>query len=1131
MGELNFDVTGNNADSVKTAEQLKAAIRTTADEAENLGRAIGRSMNEAAANLTLGDALESQLDKGEKAFDRLAGKVESKKMLFKNFAPDQQPAAEAGNTMKESSFKDEAFSVVGDVSKLLVVDLLKDKLAGLGAAMVGNPYVMVTALLAGTAAAMWALHDSTSAAEKAQKSFNGVLEAQNQQTEELKNTAGSLISIIQNESATQYDKTAAYLKLREVMPEVLKNMDQEKLKLMDLVTFNRMVAEESNRRERIGAKTHVVIKQKELNSIESRLSKVVEDQANDPSEQKASIINGLQEEKAIARESVKLAQQRVDEIESIRSEAAKQQAKENSKEVVRDKSYWLAKQKEAREAMDAIAAGQKKLMDAGRFEGISPEVIDSYKKYSRQLEESGKSLKVYQDDPEQKNRARNVREQQKALDELLESQSRDRVRTMEDLQNQVEQSRIDAMRDGGIKSLEQMKLSHAKEMQQLERQREDLLEKKKGQAEAVFNAGENKKAAANPEYVKKNFNGSKIALSTQEESAFAGQRMNLDIRHAGDEQALRDKERRSWEEYLAEYGNFQEKKKAINDLYNDKIANTSGKGEKASLEKEKQQKLKGVEFEELKSSINFTDLYGNLDAQSGEMLTVMRDKLKGVIEQSAAGLNLSDSKALKDAFKTLDLKIAGKNPFEGLSNGMEHYKNASKAVVKAQEDLNTLQQGGQVITGVYKDETGKLCTKLLTQAQAEKNLVDAQGDRKDAQAELTKSVNTIGANGKEMVDAGNDVCNMLTSLGVDVPEAVTGVLGGLGQVTGSMASIDLKNPFSIIKGVAGALAGVGKMIGSIFNNDGKKEKNIQKMQKEVDALEKAYGDLGESVDKTFSSDASDIIDQQNVIIGQQKELIKNQMLEEQSKKKPDNEKIKAYQDRLAEMDQKIIDNKERALDAIMGEDLKAAIDNFAQAYADAWASGEDRAQSSKDFVKSMIKNMVMEALKMDLSSPMDAIRKKLEEYWSDGVIDQNEQAAIEKMVEEEMNKLDGKYAWADGVMKGDQEEVAPESTSQASTQGGFAAMSQDTGNELNGRFAALQVSNEEIRNSMQFLLGSLSALSSGATDRNVLLTEMRNLAVMSNGYLEDIARYTKTLLGFGQKLDNIDHNTRGLVGK
>ena len=63
---------------------------------------------------------------------------------------------------------------------------------------------------------------------------------------------------------------------------------------------------------------------------------------------------------------------------------------------------------------------------------------------------------------------------------------------------------------------------------------------------------------------------------------------------------------------------------------------------------------------------------------------------------------------------------------------------------------------------------------------------------------------------------------------------------------------------------------------------------------------------------------------------------------------------------------------------------------------------------------------------------------------------------------------------------------------------------------------------------MLFVLGTLSSLYVTASDRNILLSEMRNLALMSNGHLEDIAKYTKPLLGFGEKLDKIEQNTKNL---
>ena len=334
-------------------------------------------------------------------------------------------------------------------------------------------------------------------------------------------------------------------------------------------------------------------------------------------------------------------------------------------------------------------------------------------------------------------------------------------------------------------------------------------------------------------------------------------------------------------------------------------------------------------------------------------------------------------------------------------------------------------------------------------------------------------------------------------------------------------SIQTVEKASVILAVIGAAVQIAMKIASLFNKDAKKEKNIEKIQDQIDVLKRSYDDLGEAADKAYSADASELIDQQNELLKQQKVLIQNQILEEKSKKKTDDGRVKDLENQLEDIDKLIGENKEKQLDAIMGSDLKSAIDEFAQAYADAWSAGNDRAKSSKDLVKDMIKQMIMESLKAASSKPMEELRQKLADYYKDGIISAWEREQIEKDAEAITKELDSKYGWADEYLKGEEE-----STSQAdSSKGGFESMSQETGSELNGRFTALQISNEEIKNSMLLVLGNLSSLCTTASDGNILLTEMRNLAVMSNGHLEDIAKHTKVLLGFGDKLDRIEHNT------
>lgn len=135
------------------------------------------------------------------------------------------------------------------------------------------------------------------------------------------------------------------------------------------------------------------------------------------------------------------------------------------------------------------------------------------------------------------------------------------------------------------------------------------------------------------------------------------------------------------------------------------------------------------------------------------------------------------------------------------------------------------------------------------------------------------------------------------------------------------------------------------------------------------------------------------------MLEQQKILIQRQIQEEKSKKDPDKKRIKEWEKQYEEITNLIEDNAAKAQDAIFGSDIQAAINDFAEAYADAWAQGEDRAKSAKDFVKNMIKQMIIEAMKADIQPSMQIIRDKLEKFWEDDIITQEEENVIDKMIE------------------------------------------------------------------------------------------------------------------------------------
>ena len=294
--------------------------------------------------------------------------------------------------------------------------------------------------------------------------------------------------------------------------------------------------------------------------------------------------------------------------------------------------------------------------------------------------------------------------------------------------------------------------------------------------------------------------------------------------------------REAMDQYLSEYGDYQQKRLAIADMYALKISQAETEGEKLSLQKQSEEVLKALDFEEFKKSINFADVFGDLDTQTTASLRALRDKLGDYINEAAKDLRPEDLKELQDAFKNLDFKIADRDPFHELKAGLEEYKSAQEAVNKAQEDLNTVMAGGTVTVNEYDKTTGKLVKKTLDQTQAEKNLNKALSERQLALANLTKATNSFGSYGVEVVNAGNEVVDMLQSLGVEIPEAVSNTLEGVGQVMNGLASIDLTKPFSAITGTISVLSGIGKTIGGLFGLGGADYSGYEEMKSRYDNL-------------------------------------------------------------------------------------------------------------------------------------------------------------------------------------------------------------------------------------------------------------------------------------------------------
>lgn len=346
------------------------------------------------------------------------------------------------------------------------------------------------------------------------------------------------------------------------------------------------------------------------------------------------------------------------------------------------------------------------------------------------------------------------------------------------------------------------------------------------------------------------------------------------------EQEYRDKATQSLIDYNKQYGTYQEKRLAIAMDYARKIAAAETEGEADVLTRERDDKLASLDFEEMKKGMDWDKIFGDLDRVSTDTLESLRKKLKEYLEGIGDDISPESFKEVMDAFKEIDSELADRSPFEAMKKGYEDYKSAMEEVRTAQNLLQQAQMGGSVIVEEYDETTGTLTRKLVTQAEAEERLRAAQDKRYSAQKNLTEAANSIGQKGMAIVDAGNDIVDMLGNLGVKVPEAVSETLNGVSQVMNGLESIDLTNPFSAISGVTKVLTGVGNTIAGLFGFDGADYSGYENLKSKYEGLIDIWDTLidkkTEYIDIDYGTEAQKVAEEAkklvNVQIERQRQL-------------------------------------------------------------------------------------------------------------------------------------------------------------------------------------------------------------------------------------------------------------------
>lgn len=394
-------------------------------------------------------------------------------------------------------------------------------------------------------------------------------------------------------------------------------------------------------------------------------------------------------------------------------------------------------------------------------------------------------------------------------------------------QQTTEKLRIQIMQEGIAKRMAMAKQEYDESVADIDKQERDMLAK----MDQARNQGDNIPQSQYDE-VKNTANTNRM---------LAEQVYNEKIYQI--EQEYRDKATQSLIDYNKQYGTYQEKRLAIAMDYARKIAAAETEGEADVLTRERDDKLASLDFEEMKKGMDWDKIFGDLERVSTDTLESLRDKLKQYLEGIGDDISPESYKEVMDAFNNIDSELADRSPFETMKKGYEDYKSAMDEVRSAQNLLQQAQVGGSVIVEEYDEATGTLTRKLITQAEAEERLRAAQDKRYSAQKNLTDAANSIGQKGMAIVNAGNDIVDMLGNFGVKVPEAVSETLNGVSQVMSGLESIDLTKPFSAITGSVSILTGIGNTIAGLFGFGGADYSGYENMKSKYEGLITIWDDL------------------------------------------------------------------------------------------------------------------------------------------------------------------------------------------------------------------------------------------------------------------------------------------------
>lgn len=483
-----------------------------------------------------------------------------------------------------------------------------------------------------------------------------------------------------------------------------------------------------------------------------------------------------------------------------------------------------------------------------------------------------------------------------------------------------------------------------------------------------------------------------------------------------------------YDQLLQQYKTYQQQQTEIMKTYAAQRVEAEKQGNIAMIAQinaKEQAELSKLAASRLMASESWNQLFSDLSTLTTNTINKLITDINSKKVSLSAQFNPADLKAINDQLEKAKDELHERNPFLALKDSLAELRAAMKAdkllesddpFVKSLEErkkqyqayTDTINSGDEILAGAAKEAFAELLSegssyvdylrrkiaelnkqkatiKLTVEGEEQLAVLNAalskeEGTTKSVSAAFKESFKSIGSSIDLVSGAFDSVVSGIKKMGVSMDEETDAILGdiggmleGAGQFAAGYASM---NPVQMVSGAVGFLSSAF----DLFNTrDRKAEKSIKKHQEAVTKLGYDYNALEHAVDSALGET---VYQNQNAMIqnlrAQQNE-IQGMINDEISKKKTDWGRVDEFREQYAEAGRQIEDLIKEITESITQTSATELADELANALVEAFEGGENAAKAFGEVANDVIKNAVVNALKLQfLEQPLQKAIKQLQ---------------------------------------------------------------------------------------------------------------------------------------------------------